>query len=193
MISSGLRPCAATCWGSGTSPRCPPLHRRCSPRSGGPRAGRAAVRDRLEGVRGPDEQHVGEVERDAQVVVDEAVVLGGVRTSRSADDGSPLQSDPTLSTSSSMNTGSRLPARRTPWMMRPGSAPMYVRRWPRISASSWTPPSETRTNERPRGHAMNSPRLVLPTPGGPTKHRIGSRAIPVEIGLAPGVGRRRRG
>jgi len=24
----------------------------------------------------------------------------------------------------------------------PGKAPMYVRRWPRISASSWTPPKE---------------------------------------------------
>ena len=44
-----------------------------------------------------------------------------------------------------------------------------------------------RTNRRPRARAMLWPRLVLPTPGGPTKHRIGSRA-----GLSP-VTRRRLG
>ena len=31
-------------------------------------------------------------------------------------------------------------------MMRPGKAPVYVRRWPRISASSRTPPSDMRAN-----------------------------------------------
>src|SRR5207249_2223999 len=79
-----------------------------------------------------------------------------------------------------MKTGSRVSARRSPWMMRPGRAPMYVRRWPRISASSLTPPRDMRTNRRPRARAMLWPRLVLPTPGGPTKQRIGSRA-----GLSP--------
>src|SRR5207302_9651096 len=29
----------------------------------------------------------------------------------------------------------------------------------------------------PRARAIDCPRLVLPTPGGPTKHRIGSRAF----------------
>ena len=57
-------------------------------------------------------------------------------------------------------------------MMRPGMAPMYVRRWPRISASSRTPPRLTRTNPRPMAVAMERPRLVLPTPGGPTRQRI---------------------
>src|SRR3989454_983715 len=47
---------------------------------------------------------------------------------------------PSLSISSSMKTGFRVPARRSPWMIWPGSAPMYVRRWPRISASSRMPP-----------------------------------------------------
>jgi hypothetical protein len=50
---------------------------------------------------------------------------------------------------------------------------MYVRRWPRISASSRTPPSESRTNLRPVARAMLLAMLVLPTPGGPTKHKIG--------------------
>src|ERR1700704_4635053 len=52
--------------------------------------------------------------------------------------------------------------------IRPGSAPTYVRRWPRISASSRTPPSDTRTNLRPMARATDSPSDVLPTPGGPT-------------------------
>ncbi len=51
--------------------------------------------------------------------------------------------------------------------MRPGSAPTYVRRWPRISASSRTPPRATRTNFRPMARATDSPSEVLPTPGGP--------------------------
>ncbi len=51
--------------------------------------------------------------------------------------------------------------------IRPGRAPTYVRRWPRISASSRMPPSATRTNLRPRVRATDSPSEVLPTPGGP--------------------------
>ncbi len=58
-------------------------------------------------------------------------------------------------------------------MIWPGRAPMYVRRWPRISASSRMPPRLMRWNLRPRAEAIDRPRLVLPTPGGPTKHRIG--------------------
>ena len=57
--------------------------------------------------------------------------------------------------------------------MRPGREPMYVRRCPRISASSRTPPSEIRTNFRFIDRAIDCPSEVLPTPGGPTKHRIG--------------------
>src|ERR1700724_1714085 len=58
-------------------------------------------------------------------------------------------------------------------MIRPGSAPIYVRRWPRISASSRMPPRLILTNLRSRARAMLRPSDVLPTPGGPTKHRIG--------------------
>ena len=65
--------------------------------------------------------------------------------------------------------------------MRPGSEPMYVRRWPRISASSRTPPSETRTNLRPSARAIDLPSDVLPTPGGPTKHRIGPLMLAREL------------
>ena len=58
------------------------------------------------------------------------------------------------------------------WMIWPGNAPMYVRRWPRISASSRTPPSDRRTNLRLSDFAMLFASDVLPTPGGPAKHRI---------------------
>ena len=49
---------------------------------------------------------------------------------------------------------------------------MYVRRWPRISASSRTPPSDMRTNSRPMARAIDSPIEVLPVPGGPMRVRI---------------------
>ena len=64
-------------------------------------------------------------------------------------------------------------ASRRERMIVPGIAPMYVRRWPRISASSRTPPTESRTNLRPTVRAIDCPSEVLPTPGGPTKQRIG--------------------
>src|SRR6266498_2933729 len=35
-----------------------------------------------------------------------------------------------------------------------------------------------RTNLRPSARATDCPRLVLPTPGGPTRHRIGPRTLP---------------
>ena len=57
-------------------------------------------------------------------------------------------------------------------MIEPGIEPMYVRRWPRISDSSRTPPTERRTNFRPSAFAIEWPSEVLPTPGGPTKQRI---------------------
>src|SRR4030095_15971885 len=66
--------------------------------------------------------------------------------------------------------------------MRPGSAPTYVRRWPRISASSRTPPRATRTNLRPMARATDSPRAGLPTPGGPHRARIAAAA---RVGQAP--------
>src|SRR3546814_5885034 len=56
--------------------------------------------------------------------------------------------------------------------MRPGIEPTKVRRWPRISASSRTPPSDMRTNLRLVALAIDWPSEVLPMPGGPTRHRI---------------------
>ena len=91
-------------------------------------------------------------------------------------DGSPRQSAPTLSTSSSMITGFIVPASRSARTSRPGSAPMYVRRWPRISASSRTPPSDMRTNSRPVARAIDSPIDVLPVPGRPDERQDGARA-----------------
>ena len=75
-----------------------------------------------------------------------ALFCSGSSVSSSALAGSPLKSALILSTSSSTNTGLLAPAFFKPATMRPGSAPTYVRRWPRISASSCTPPSEMRTN-----------------------------------------------
>jgi hypothetical protein len=72
-----------------------------------------------------------------------------------------------------MKTGLRVPAFFTCWMICPGNAPTYVRRCPRIAASSCTPPSEIRTNFRPSARAIERPSDVFPTPGGPTRHRIG--------------------
>ena len=59
-------------------------------------------------------------------------------------------------------------------MIRPGKAPRYVRRWPRISASSRTPPKDILTNFLPNALATLFARDVLPTPGGPTKQIIGA-------------------
>ena len=50
-------------------------------------------------------------------------------------------------------------------MIEPGIEPMYVRRWPRISDSSRTPPTDSRTNLRPSAFAIECPSEVLPTPG----------------------------
>ena len=83
-----------------------------------------------------------------------------------------------------MKTGFFVPASRSARMIVPGIAPMYVRRWPRISASSRTPPTETRTNLRPSARAIDWPSDVLPTPGGPTKARIGPESVFVSFWTA---------
>jgi hypothetical protein len=53
------------------------------------------------------------------------------------------------------------------WMILPGIAPMYVRRWPRISASSRTPPSDMRTNLRPIARAIDGQRGLAHARAGP--------------------------
>ena len=60
-----------------------------------------------------------------------------------------------------------------PWMILPGSAPIYVLLCPRISASSLTPPKDILTNFLPMALATDLPKDVLPTPGGPTKQITG--------------------
>src|SRR4051794_5446065 len=127
------------------------------------------VRNRLGDVGRREKQHVRQVELELQVVVTEGVVLRRVehleqRTRRVA-----RKSVPSLSTSSSRTTGFIEPASLIARTIRPGSAPTYVLRCPRISASSRIPPKATRTNLRPRARATDSPSEVLPTPGGPAR------------------------
>ena len=51
-----------------------------------------------------------------------------------------------------------------------------------MSASSRTPPSEMRTYSRPMERAIDLATEVLPTPGGPTKRRIGPLGLPLLLG-----------
>ena len=60
-----------------------------------------------------------------------------------------------------------------PFIIRPGIAPIYVLRCPRISASSCTPPNDMRTYFRFKADAIERPNDVFPTPGGPYRHTIG--------------------
>ena len=141
-------------------------------------------RNRIEQVARGDEEHLREVEGHLEVVVLEGVVLLRIEDLEQGRCGSPRKSMPILSTSSSMNTGLFVPAVLMFWMTRPGSAPMYVRRWPRISASSWMPPRLMRTNLRFMARATLLPSDVLPTPGGPTKARIGLRILSARVRTA---------
>src|SRR3954452_10430797 len=59
-----------------------------------------------------------------------------------------------------MNSGLFDPASRSARMIVPGIAPMYVRRWPRISASSRMPPTLMRSNSRPRARDRASERRL---------------------------------
>ena len=65
-----------------------------------------------------------------------------------------------------------VPALPSASMIRPGMAPMYVFRCPRMSASSRTPPRLSRAHLRFIARATDMATEVLPTPGGPTRHRI---------------------
>ena len=99
----------------------------------------------------------------------------GSSNSSSADDTSPrdLPSLETLSISSTRINGSETPLCLSAFTTRPGNEPMYVRRWPLISASSDTPPRLTRSNFLSRHAAIDLAIDVLPVPGGPTSSRIG--------------------
>src|ERR1044071_7498871 len=56
-------------------------------------------------------------------------------------------------------------------MMRPGIAPTYVRRCPRMSASSRAPPNATRTYSRPNAFAIAFAFDVFPPPRRPAPPR----------------------
>ncbi len=65
-------------------------------------------------------------------------------------------------------TRSGLPALLRAWTIAPGPLATYVRRWPLISASSRTPPSDILWNGRSNALATDCAMDVLPQPGGPT-------------------------
>jgi hypothetical protein len=79
--------------------------------------------DRVHHVRRGDEEHLRQVEGHVQVEVHEAAVLLRIEDLEQGRGRVARKSAPSLSSSSSMNTGLRLPADFRPWMMRPGMAP----------------------------------------------------------------------
>ena len=103
-----------------------------------------------------DEHHVGQVVVEIEVVIVEGVVLLGVEHLEQRRRRDRRGSRSTSCRSRRAGTpGCCVPAFFSDWMILPGSAPMYVRRWPRISASSRTPPSDRRTNLRPVARAID--------------------------------------
>ena len=91
----------------------------------------------------------------------------GSKTSSKADEGSPWPDLPILSISSKTKTGFEVPAFFRLFISFPGMAPMYVFLCPLISASSCKPPRDILTYFLPIASAMDLPKDVLPTPGGP--------------------------
>src|SRR5918999_1746055 len=117
----------------------------------------------------------------------------GSSTSSIALAGSPRKSAPILSISSIISTGLFAPASRSARMIVPGIAPMYVRRWPRISDSSRTPPTEMRSNLRPI--ALATERLARLAQVEVVLGRLAPRQLddPLEVGADHAVlGRLRR-
>ena len=67
------------------------------------------------------------------------------------------------------------------WITLPGIAPMYVLRWPLISATSVMPPTENRKYSRCKARAIDRAIEVFPTPGGPTKQSILPWVVPFRL------------
>ena len=105
----------------------------------------------------------------------------GSRTSKSAEEGSPCPDLPTLSISSKTNTGLEEPTFFRLLINFPGIAPIYVFLCPLISDSSWSPPKDILTYFLPIASAIDFPNEVLPTPGGPYKHKIGDFISPLSF------------
>ena len=72
-----------------------------------------------------------------------------------------------------MKTGSLVSARRMPWMIWPARRRCRVRRWP-ADFGFVVHAAQGNANElAAQARAMDLPKEVLPTPGGPTKQRMG--------------------
>jgi hypothetical protein len=82
------------------------------------------ARNGVELIGGADEQHLGQIEIDVQVVVVEVPFCSGSSTSSRADAGSPWKEAPILSISSSMITGFDDSVSLSACTSLPGMAPM---------------------------------------------------------------------
>ena len=90
-----------------------------------------------------DEHHAGKIERRFEIVIAESVSSArcrALRASRSPDRRAHRR--PFCRFRQAGRPGFIVPACLMDEMIRPGIAPIYVLRWPRISASSRTPPSD---------------------------------------------------
>jgi hypothetical protein len=106
-------------------------------------------------------------------VVAEAVVLLGIEHLEQGAAGSPRKSLPSLSISSSTTTGFMVPARLRALMMRPGNGPDIGAP---VAADLGLIAHATQADAHElaaQGPAIDLPSEVLPTPGGPTRQRMG--------------------
>src|SRR5579871_129150 len=130
-------------------------------------------RNRIQLVRRADKQHLAQIERLIQIVVPERIVLLRIqrlqqRTRRIAPEIAAqlvdlIQHEHRVLHLNPLQVLNNLPRQRA-----------YIcPAMPAISASSCIPPSEILENFRSSARAIDRPSEVLPTPGGPTKQRIG--------------------
>ncbi len=135
---------------------------------------RKRLRYRIEHVRSADKEHLGQVERTIQVVIPESIVLLRIERFRRADAGSPRKSRPSLIDLVQHEDGivsfrpaqrlNDLPRQRTQCRYGDGreSRPRRACRPARYAGTCV-----------PEHAPMLRPSEVFPTPGGPTKQRIG--------------------
>ena len=144
---------------------------------------RSGAGDRVERVRRGDEHHVREVERHVEVVVAEGRVLLGVEhLEHRADAGSPRKSAPILSISSIMNTrvvGAGVAQRADDRARHRADVGAAVAA--DLGLVAHAADARCARTCAPARAAIERPSDVLPTPGGPTKHRIEPRASRLEL------------